>query len=185
MRTFIAVEISESTRNTLAQVISDIKLALGRLSWVRPENMHVTLKFLGEIQNEREENIAAALQAVARDFNPFGYEAESLGCFPNPRRARVLWAGMRGSLNTFTTLAESVDKAMNSLGFRKETRPFSPHITLARIRKPIKPQLLVEAIEQYQGEFFGDEWVEGISLMKSDLKPDGAVYTRLSYHCFA
>ena len=180
MRTFVAVEISDKARKKLAKAIDGLKSDLGKLAWVKPENLHLTMKFLGDIDPNDVMAIDSALTTVARETAAFGYEIEGLGVFPDTRRARVLWAGLRGAKKALPTLAKRVDSALSNLGFKREKRPFSAHITIARIRKPIPAERLEAALARYGGEFFGDEWVESFVLMESTLARGGSIYTPLA-----
>lgn len=180
MRTFVAIEISEKARRALAKAIDDLKGDLGKLAWVKPGNLHLTLKFLGEIDPNDVMAIDSALKTVAKETTPFGYEIEGLGVFPDTHKARVLWAGLRGGKKALPTLAKRVDTALADLGFKRERRPFSAHITIARIRKPVEAERLEAALARYEGEFFGDEWVESIVLLESTLARGGSIYTPLA-----
>lgn len=180
MRTFVAIEISEKARKALAKTIDGLRRELGRLAWVKAENLHLTLKFLGEVGANDVMAIDSALSAVAKETTAFGYEIEGLGVFPDSRRARVLWAGLHGGEKALPALAGRVDATLAALGFKREKRPFSAHITIARVRRPVAAERLEAALGRYAGEFFGDEWVEGFVLMESTLARGGSIYTPLA-----
>lgn len=179
MRTFIALKLKEETRGALSSLVSCLKKEIGRVSWVNTDNLHLTLKFLGEVPENRLEEIKRALSLIAVESVPFGYSVESLGCFPNVRNPRVIWAGLHGNLTALNDLQLQIDKSMDWLGFERERRGFKPHITLGRVKGVLNSDFLEEQINDFHGEFFGEEWVESICLIKSDLRPGGAQYTVL------
>jgi RNA 2',3'-cyclic 3'-phosphodiesterase len=145
---------------------------------VAPENLHVTLKFLGAVDEARLPDVTAALD-VAASAPAFDVEVRGLGAFPTVSRPRVLWAGAPGS-PTFTRLADEVDRALTGLGFPPEGRGFTPHVTLGRVREPRRNPPLAEALEAAAERPFGMLRVVSVSLMRSDLSPRGARYTELA-----
>lgn len=180
MRTFIALELSRESQEALGRLIEEVRPELGRLSWVKPENMHLTLKFLGEVAEESIEGIKEALSRIAEEHSKIRYRILGLGCFPNARRPRVLWAGMKGEIEKAAALQAAVEEALSRLGFQKENRRFSPHITVARIKGYIDSQQLSSVLGRYGAKLIGRESGGIIALMKSELRPGGAVYTRLA-----
>lgn len=180
MRTFIALELSQESKESLGRVIEDVRPELGRLSWVKPENLHLTLKFLGEVAEERLEGIKDVLSRIAGEHSHFSYRIVGLGCFPNARRPRVLWAGMKGEIDKAEALYAAVDEKLGRLGFPREKRRFSLHITLARIKGFIRTERLSEVLKRNGSKLISEESGGIIALMKSELRPGGAVYTRLA-----
>ena len=148
------------------------------MAWVAADNLHVTVKFLGGVDETRLAEAAAGLQ---RGATVPAFEAEicGLGAFPTTGRPRVLWAGAPGS-PAFTRLAEGIDGALAGLGFPPEGRGFTPHVTLGRVREPRRDVALTEALEAAAARPFGAFRVERVSLMRSDLSPRGARYTELT-----
>ena len=179
MRTFIALEISDESRSSLAQLIESIKPELGKLSWVKPENIHLTMKFIGEIDEKMIPDIERELNHVAAKTSVMSVNIRSLGCFPNPRRARVLWAGLRGNLEQLEFLKRDVEESMTKIGLEKDNKKFSPHVTLARIKKPVDTARLTSILKEHDNSDYGKEEFDHIALIKSDLTPSGANYTRL------
>ena len=184
IRAFIAVELPEELKSTLLQLQTEMKSDSGNfVKWVAPESIHVTLKFLGDIFPRMVKDVAVALEEASRGNHPFFIEIKELGAFPNLRQPRVLWVGMGGELGKLIDLQQCIDDALASLGFAREKRPFSPHITLARIRDWASLQdrrhfgSLVEK-KNFEVEYKVD--VNGFSLMRSQLFPTGAIYNCLA-----
>jgi 2'-5' RNA ligase len=145
---------------------------------VAQENIHLTLKFLDEINEARVDAIGGALQEAIRPFSRFIINAKGLGVFPDLKRPRILWVGLIS--NHLSTLASAVDKALQPLGFEPEKRDFAPHLTIGRWRDPRGPKgQLVEIIEKWRNYEFGHSRVEQVILFQSVLKPEGAVYQAL------
>lgn len=148
------------------------------MAWVAAENLHVTLKFLGGVDEGRLADVGAALERAA-SVPAFEVAVQGLGAFPSLNRPRVLWAGTSGS-SAFTRLAESVDRGLVALGFAPEERGFTPHVTLGRVREPRRDPGLAGALEAAASRPFGALRVDRVSLMQSDLSPRGARYTELA-----
>ena len=148
------------------------------MSWVAPQNLHLTLKFLGGVEPDRLEAVAAALAAVAAAGPAFDLALQGVGAFPAPTRPRVIWAGVAGSAEV-AGLASRVDESMAPLGFVPEGRPFSAHVTLGRVRDPRRDPALAAALTLGAGREFGGFRVDEIALVRSDLSPRGARYTPL------
>jgi RNA 2',3'-cyclic 3'-phosphodiesterase len=183
VRLFIAIEIPESIRTAFATLLKDFRAVAPQLKWVRPENLHVTLKFLGETDPSKLSQLQNALSGV-RSAEPANLEFRGLGFFPNEKRPRVFWAGMQASAN-LKTLAVDVDQAVHKLGFPLEERPYAPHLTLARISLPIIPPKLRQAIGEKSDQAFGSLTTREFHLIESKLKPTGAEYTTVQSFHFA
>jgi len=149
----------------------------GSVRWVRPEGIHLTLKFMGDIQAEMAERILVALPPAAAQFPPFELSISGLGVFPNPRRPRVLWTGVHGDLETLAALQLAVDDAVGKLGLPKEQRSFNPHLTLGRVKRDV-PEGLLRKIGEIvaDGEFPGaPPWTaDTVNLMRTELGPGGS-----------
>jgi 2'-5' RNA ligase len=171
MRAFIAILIPDEIRKKLAQP-RDEKLVLGEVRWVAEENLHLTLKFLGEVEEKKVADVIAALERAASRHPPMTLVAHGLGFFPNLRSPRVFWAGLEPN-PTLSALSADVERECAALGFEKEDRPFSGHITLARIRGRVK--VARESISS-ETPHFGDWPVREIVLVESKLSPKGAQY---------
>ncbi len=180
MRAFIALELSAQLRSELGRLVERLRPGLGKVGWVKPDKMHLTLKFLGEIDEGRADLIAEGLRQACGRLPQFSFEAVGIGCFPSARRPRVVWAGIEGEIERARELQRGVDAALAPLGFEPEGRPFSPHITLGRARGPVRSDLLEAAIDGHKGVRFGGQRVTEAVLMRSRLRPGGPIYTPLA-----
>lgn len=180
MRLFIAIELPDGIKRAIAAVQEELRKAGADASWTRPEGIHLTLKFLGDAPDAKVPAITAALAAAVREATRFRLDVAGAGAFPNSKNPRVLWVGVRGDAAKLAAVQASVERAMAGLEFEPEDRPFSPHLTLARI-KYLRPRFSwQQAIEGIKDASLGGFDVIAVSLMKSELKPSGAVYTELS-----
>lgn len=179
IRTFIAIEIPENIRSKIADLQSELKKIGGRVSWVKPENIHITLKFLGQTQEDKINVIASQLKNAVELMQPFEVTVGDVGAFPNFNRPRVLWVGTNTEQQQLSILAKEVDKRMAILGFDREKRRFSGHLTLGRVKDNQDVQSLVEKLQLYK-EFNAEAFVVNeILLIKSQLSPKGSIYTTL------
>jgi 2'-5' RNA ligase len=150
------------------------------VAWVASDNFHLTMKFLGGVEESRLAEVRGALAGVAAGTAPFDVRLCGLGAFPTPGRPRVIWAGCSAGEAPLVALAEAVDRSLGALGFPREDRPFSAHVTIGRVREPRRDPALAEAIGRGASLAFGDVHVARLSLMRSDLSPRGARYTELA-----
>jgi 2'-5' RNA ligase len=183
MRLFVALEIPSSVRENLAELLKSLRAVSPKTRWVRPENLHLTLKFIGEVPDAKLALIRGAL-AVMRSDQPVKLDFRGLGFFPNEKHPRVFWAGIEASPN-LETLAVDIEKATETLGIPREQRPFSPHLTLARFDPPRLPDQLRSAIQEKAGRDFGSVRTNQFHLIESKLKPSGAEYTTVESFPFA
>ncbi len=188
-RLFIAVELPTPVVNALSDLRAQlVKIAPPRsVRWVRPEGIHLTLKFLGDTPADRrrdiERGMAQAAQAVAGRA-PFSVTVGELGCFPNFSRPRVVWVGIGGALDALHALRDAIEATIAPLGYPTESRAFSPHLTLGRVSKSASRDevaALGRALQQVKVGVLGEVAVDAISLIRSQLRPDGAVYTQLAH----
>lgn len=179
MRTFIALPLPAGVIAMLAETQRRLKDHGIAIRWVRPENIHLTIKFLGEIPTERIEALTRAMQVVGSRFQPLSLTAGGVGVFPGIKRPRVLWAGLQGDIEALGALYRALDRGLWEIGFPSEKRSFKGHLTLGRIKKRIDSRLLGHAmadVGSIQSDVFkADEMI----LFRSDLKPQGAVYTEI------
>jgi 2'-5' RNA ligase len=183
MRLFVALEIPSTVRENLAELLKALRSMSPQIRWVRPENLHVTLKFIGEVPETKLATIRIAL-ASARSDQPVALEFRGLGFFPNEKHPRVFWAGIEASPN-LKTLAADIDAATEKLGIPAEKRPFSPHLTLARFESPGLPEKLRASIQENVRRDFGALRTTYFHLIESKLKPSGAEYTTLESFSFS
>jgi RNA 2',3'-cyclic 3'-phosphodiesterase len=179
MRTFIAIEIPDEIKKEMAKVQDELKRSGADAGWTRPEGIHLTLKFLGEVPEAKIEEIKKALVQAAETTSRFRLKIAGAGTFPNPKNPRVVWLGVSGDIDKLSALQGSVEKSMMAMGFDREERAFSPHLTLARI-KFLRPQYSWQkAIDSIKDIRLAEFDVDYVNLMKSDIKPSGAVYTEI------
>jgi len=182
MRLFVALSISTAIREQLTILVSELRKLDSKPRWVNPAALHVTLKFIGSVSDDSLPEIAGALTAVAKP-SPLRLEFRCLGFFPNDRRPSVIWVGIAAS-QQLTALAASIDASLVPYGVARETRPFAPHLTLARVKEPrFSPALRTQA-EKLRDHCFGSQSVTSFQLMDSQLKPTGAEYTTLRSYPF-
>ena len=184
IRSFIAIELPEEVRGGLARLRSELKRNEHKfVKWVNPDGLHLTLKFLGNIPSKRVTEIINVIEEVTQGVSAFHLEISGLGAFPSLRQARVFWVGIGGEVDKLSKLQQNIDSALAVLGFAKEERPFVPHLTLARLRPGASPLERRSFGELVDPTIFEDKYhieVGAVSLMRSQLTPAGAVYTRLS-----
>lgn len=185
IRTFIAIGIDQAILARLAELQQQLRQVAADVAWARPEGMHITLKFLGNVAEERIPAIAEALERVARQFTPFTIAVAGTGVFPNPRAPRVVWAGIREGSETLCVMAAAVDRELDALGFPREQRPFRAHLTLGRVKSPAHLAQLTTALTQHANEPFGAMRAGDMRLMRSELSPQGARYTALHHAVFS
>jgi RNA 2',3'-cyclic 3'-phosphodiesterase len=187
VRLFVALQIPDSVRNYYAGLIDELRRLDAKASpkkpkWVRPENLHVTLKFIGNTDPAKLDSICAALANV-RSPQEIRLHFRGLGFFPNAKRPRVVWGGMEASGN-LAPMAHAVDQQIATLVFSAEERAFTPHLTLARLDPPVIAPELQAAIEKQGARDFGELRSSEFHLIESKLKPTGAEYTTLKSFSF-
>lgn len=178
-RAFIAVDLPETVRLLLAEVQETLKSHRLAIKWVRPQNIHLTLKFLGDTDTAQIAKIIAAMTLAVKDCSGVSLTAKDIGVFPDLKRPRVIWAGLNGQLEILENLQRTLDDHLADLGFAKEARTFNAHLTLGRVKGQIASARMKTAIDESKGfesEPFG---VDRIILLKSELRPAGAVYTQV------
>ena len=174
----MAIAIPAEVRAKLVSMIGELRLLAPQMKWVRAENLHLTLRFIGETDTAKLDGIRAALAGI-RASQPIALLAQGLGFFPNEKRPRVLWAGISAVSGGLPELAAEIDASLAPLGFASERRPFQPHLTLARIETARLPNALSAATTQYSKRSFGAWRATEFHLIESKLKSTGAEYTTL------
>ncbi len=185
MRAFIAVELTAVILQRLASLAADLRARIpaGAVRWVDPGGIHLTLKFLGEVSTGQAEEIRGVIEAVAADQHAFKMRVRGLGCFPNLRSPRVVWVGVEPADASLDGLQAGLETGCEALGFGREARAFSPHLTLGRIRREVRREgieALQAAVRQAGEVECGTMRVDRLHLIRSELKPSGPVYTVLS-----
>ncbi|WP_242361955.1 MULTISPECIES: RNA 2',3'-cyclic phosphodiesterase [Anaeromyxobacter] len=179
-RLFVALEPTDLVRRRIAATAAHLRRSAGRAAddvrWVVPENVHLTLQFLGAVPEPRVEAVADAVRAAAAGSHPLALEVHNAGGFPNARRPRVVWAGIQGDVAALGALVQDLGRRLAPLGFAPEARPFSPHLTLGRARDVRgAPGLGGALAEAAQGD--GVAWRAGeLVLFESHLSPKGPRY---------
>jgi 2'-5' RNA ligase len=179
MRTFIAIEIPEEIKKRLAEAQALLKKSGAEAGWTRLEGIHLTLKFLGEVPETKTSEIAAALTQAMEGKSPFRLKFSGAGVFPHAQKPRVVWVGASGELDRLMGLQIIVEEQMVRLGFTQEDRFFQPHLTLGRIKSIRSREAWLKALDEISSVTTPEFEVTAISVMKSELKPTGAVYTEI------
>lgn len=194
IRAFLAVELPAALKQALAAVQADVRTLIARelspgmrVQWVRPNSIHLTLKFLGDIPEEQVDDLKSAVQSAVRSLTPFPVDVAGLGVFPDLRAPRVLWIGLSSRpegedhATALSQLAAAIEQSVEGLGYPSESRPFNPHLTLARIKEGAREVGKVLARTGLLGKTVQLEplAVRHVALMQSERKPSGSVYATL------
>jgi RNA 2',3'-cyclic 3'-phosphodiesterase len=188
LRLFFAIELPGEIREAAADHAARLRreFPAARASWLRPESLHLTLKFLGEVEAIRINALYYAAVAAAAALAPFELTVEGAGTFPPHGVARVLWLGVRDHQGQLARLQFRLEKECAQVGFPRDSKPFKPHLTLARLRVPKRGDENYELSEAQRRAPFGPHafQVSGFALIRSELGPGGSRYTPLSRHAF-
>ena len=176
IRTFICIEIPEAVKERIADLQRELKEIDARVSWVKPANIHLTVKFLGPVTPSRIAGIRQAVERAAGSCNPFEIEVAGTGCFPTPRNPKVLWVGLSQVPNQLQQLQQTIEGELAGAGFPREPKRFSPHLTIGRVRSPRGASEVAERLiaSAFDAQTFS---ATEVIVMRSDLKPSGSVYT--------
>jgi 2'-5' RNA ligase len=183
-RLFIAIELPEEVLSALVKIQARLKQqpSSQAVRWVDPKGIHLTLKFLGDVPVDQRDTLQDALTRAVHGLLPFDLATGGLGCFPNPKRPRVVWVGIQGQMDILHTLRDAVEAQIAPLGYPTEDRPFSPHLTLGRVRREADRRDVSRLGELVAGTALEQAvaWhINQVCLIRSELKPSGAVYTSL------
>ena len=183
VRVFVSVGLSAAAREVLVDAVERIRVEIpDGVQWARPDGMHLTLKFLGNISSANVPPLLECVRELAGANRGFGLKLTGLGMFPNRRKPRVLWAGVGGELDALSSLQQAAEDAINALGYPPEQRPFRPHITLGRPRRSVSDAQLarIGAVASGLAPPNPVDWqVDSMDVMRSELHPSGAHYTVL------
>jgi 2'-5' RNA ligase len=177
VRCFIGIRLPPAVRDAVDEAVREARGAKGSVAWVAKDNMHVTLKFLGEIHPGKVSAAEEAIAGAVAGFPPFALEAFGGGTFPGPGNPRVLWVGFREPLELVGKLQQNIENALSGAGFPREDRPFHPHITVGRVRGALSPAWGDRFVRGLAGRVFGTVPVSSIVLFESRLSPGGAIYS--------
>ncbi|HLD41386.1 MAG TPA: RNA 2',3'-cyclic phosphodiesterase [Candidatus Omnitrophota bacterium] len=178
MRLFIAVDLNSQNRDALAKLQTRLKKADTDVKWIEPKNIHLTLKFLGEVTEENIPKIISAIKESIQGIQPFSLEIINLGVFPSLEYPRVIWAGIEKGKEDLKKLAERVEAAMLKLKFPKEKRGFSEHLTLGRVRSSKNKNNLIQQLSQTSFPTLRQD-IAAVILYQSTLTPQGPIYEKL------
>lgn len=179
IRTFIALTLPEGTLQGVGTLLNQLQKTGAAVSWVKPDRIHLTLKFLGNVSSGQIEDIKDVLKKVAASTSCFSLQPSGCGAFPSLKQLRVVWVGLRGDGEALENLQRKVEEALIPFGFKPENRPFRPHLTVGRVRGKKGARSLQELLvanQRFEAEAFD---VVELVLYKSELRPEGARYTPL------
>ena len=176
LRIFIAVELPQDVKNNLLALQDEMKKTGADVKWVKPEDMHLTLVFLGSTPPEKIPAVGENLKKILSGFRPFDIELEGTGSFPESGKPRVIWAGVSGGSEDLARLQKGVEDVTRELGFAGDDRGFTPHLTLGRVRGPGKLEALQAVLEKRKTAKFGTVRITSVEIIKSEPGPEGPVY---------
>jgi 2'-5' RNA ligase len=179
MRSFIAIEIPDAVKSSVKDIIRKVEADTRGVRWVPVENMHLTLKFLGEVKEDLISEIDSRLRSIGRRHRNFSVGVSGSGAFPDFKRPNVFWIGLESS-DKLRSLFKDIDILMSEIGFERESRGFSPHLTIGRVKDKRGIDNATRELATYKDTFFGTIEVREILLMKSVLKPSGAEYSKVA-----
>jgi 2'-5' RNA ligase len=180
IRMFIAIEIPGNIISKFCELQEGIEDYGFKIRWVRSENIHLTLKFLGNVEAAKIDEIAETISKTLEGYTPISLKAKGIGVFPGIKRPRVLWIGLTGQLESLIRLQKTLDENLKVFGFPEEKRPFKGHLTMARIKAKIDVKKLGDALMAFRSFESETFTADQVVLYKSELKPSGAVYTKLA-----
>ena len=179
LRAFVAVPLPDAVAVFLQQVQARLQSSGMNIRWAASKNIHLTLKFLGDMDPSRIPAVADQMDAAAGPISSFSLKAGGVGVFPNLRNTRVLWVGLDGDLDRLRTIQATLSSGLESVGFNRESRKFRAHLTIGRTRQRIDSETIRASLEPLKDVASDSFRVDRLTLFKSSLKPTGAVYTRL------
>jgi len=175
-RCFISIDIEIPSK--IIEIEREIEKTGGNVKLVEPKNMHLTLKFLGNTNEEMIDELENMIKESIKDVEPFKIQIKGTGVFPNEKYIKIIWLGIQNG-EKITQIAEKIDEKVSKLGFKKEKRSFSPHLTIGRVRNAKNKDKILKMIEKYKDLLFAEKIVDTINLKRSELTPQGPIYTTL------
>ena len=179
IRSFIAIELGDKEKRSLELIQNKLKRELPAVRWVKPHTIHLTLKFLGYIEESRIAGIKEIIDTAAKNCRPFQMGLSGIGAFPNARNPRVIWIGVHEASGVLKKFAEALDRLLSGIGIEPEDRAFSPHLTLGRVKERGGRDIFSSVLTLFKDQEAGEMGVDRISLMRSDLTPQGPIYSTL------
>ncbi|KKM13103.1 hypothetical protein SY88_00685 [Clostridiales bacterium PH28_bin88] len=181
VRAFIAVEFVPALRRQLHLLQQNLKESRADVKWVEAENLHLTLHFLGEVEEGLILRVRNCMEKTGEEFSPFTISLAGTGTFPGPERPRVLWVGLANGSKLLAQLRQRLGDYLEEIGVSLDRRPFSPHITLGRVRSPLNADRLTAKMRAYAKDTWGSQEVTRLSLFESRLSREGPQYQRLTW----
>ncbi len=179
LRCFIAIEIPGPLKRSIGEMMEDLRKSGADVKWVPEENIHITLKFLGGTEETLVKTIRDSLSQKLSPYSSFYITISGMGCFPDERRPRIVWVGIRDA-GEVGEIQKGIEAEMKNLGFPPEGRNYSPHLTIGRVRSQKRIPEMMGRLGAYRSASFGDMEVRAVTLMQSELKPSGAEYRPLA-----
>ncbi len=183
IRCFLAVEMTEAVKRSLEELVSRLDLPQFHVRWVRPKNMHLTLRFLGDIPHPEVQAVSGAAREAASGIRAFALRLKGLGTFPSSGNPRIVWVGMEDD-RAVMRLERQLTRTLGAIGIPPPDRPFRPHLTLGRVKSRRGIGELIKHLERNRTVDLGGMWAEQISFIRSELRPSGPLYTVLDRHPF-
>jgi len=180
IRTFVAIPIDKEITQQLVEVQQALSASGARVRWVAGENIHLTMKFLGDVRDEQINDVCEAAKQVAKKIEPFEFTVAGVMCIPPRGALRMIWVGLTDKTGTSEKLQSLLEDTYAQMGFRKENRSFRPHLTLGRVKSSKNTDQLRQAVEKFANKEFGLQLADQIIVFSSQLKPDGPVYSPMA-----
>lgn len=177
IRAFIAVEIDNQTKQKILELISIFKKSNADIKWITDDQIHLTLKFLGNIDKDKVREISDSISDISDNFNSFKIAFSRIGAFPSLNHPAVIWLGIDKGAESLKTLNEKIETALEKLGFERESREFKPHLTLGRVKSNKNMSDLTKLLEETTFCFGNDTQINKLTLLQSDLSPKGAIHS--------
>lgn len=184
MRAFIAVEIDDPAKQKISELISDLKKSGADVKWITEDQMHLTLKFLGNIDGNKAREISDVLSSISNNLKSFTISLSDIGAFPNLNRPRVIWVGINKGAEHLKTISGKIETSLEKLGFEKEGREFNPHLTLGRLKTSKNLSELKKLLNETPFNSENNIKINELVLFQSTLTPKGAIYSKLSAASF-
>ncbi|MGB9613444.1 MAG: RNA 2',3'-cyclic phosphodiesterase [Candidatus Margulisiibacteriota bacterium] len=179
MRTFIAVELPDEVRKNITELINELKTTEAAVKWVEQQNLHITLKFLGWVEDRKINEVMDLIKKAVEKTGSFKAKFAGLGTFPAGKTPRVVWVGVKDGSDRLTNLANALEKTLSQAGYRSQEREFSSHVTIGRIKEKKGVDKLIAKISEFKSSEFGEAIVNHVDLMKSTLTPKGPIYEKI------
>ncbi len=180
MRTFIAVEIPDDVKRKIGRYVNSLGDSIKNVKWVAPENLHLTLKFIGEVKEKDIDSLIECIRPIISDFSSFNLALENTGFFPSPKNPRVIWIGSDGGADILLDIFQELEHCLEPLGIDRDERMFSPHLTIGRVKRNRgnnhKPAAITGNVPEFDYAAFR---VHSIALIKSTLTPQGPIYEKI------